>query len=375
MPTAQELIVAIRSEGAQDTAEDVRDTGDAFDETAEQAENAADNAEDFSANIKGAVAAAATGLAIATASFASNIPVLEENLSGLGAVFNALSLAADTFIRSIGGEKITGGLFDIAGDINSTEGSTRNLIGAATLLGGVLGTVGGAMALVKVKALGLMTSLGLIKGTITGVATKAAGLVASLGAIPAVVAGLAVGILAFFAAYALGLGDIRKKTDRFAQSAEQSFEQFLRSIRQTLLGVKKKIAGIFPTLGPTVSNALSDAMDEVDKFGNSAEQAFENFLRNIRQTLLDVKRDIKGFIKDIASDVSNVFDGSLGDVSAGEVSTTRNQTASQAGSTAGGRVPRGVSATGNSDVRLDGRRVSQSTGRYREDTTNRRGGI
>ncbi len=383
MVTAQELIVAIRSEGVRDTVSDLRGVEDSMKDTAESTSEAADEAEGFSQQFKGAIGAAVAAFSIATAGFASQIPVLQETLSGLGAVFDALGLAASDLLRDLGVGGLTSVAFDVAAAINNTEGSTRDLAGAFGILTSIVAPFAGLLGLAKLKAIGVSTALGLAQGKILAAGSAVAKIVSGLGLLGGTLAALTVGIAAFALAYGLGLGDIQEKTDTFAAGVEQGFREFLQNIRQDLISLKEDAKGF-------ATDTITDFVTGLKSA--DPEARFRDFLQNIRQGLLALKEDAVDFGANIviglargiaqASVPSQVLDSietATGvDLSIGDVPDFRDvATGDTGGSDTGrpeqtGNTPAGPIATTN---QIDGKALSESTGRFRRGPTARNGGL
>ena len=114
MVTAEELTVAIRSEGVSETQDDLEGVESAMEDTADSAGTAADDLEGFSQRFQGAMSAAIAGLAVGVAGLAASVPVVGELFAGFGAILEALLFQVDRLARSLGVGGLTDSLFDIA---------------------------------------------------------------------------------------------------------------------------------------------------------------------------------------------------------------------------------------------------------------------
>lgn len=376
MVTAQELIVAIRSEGVQDANDDLNQMEESFTATSEQAGDTSENLEGFTESIQGALSAAVAGLAIATAGLASQIPVLGEVAAGLGAIFSALGLQVDQLLRDLGIGGLTGGLFTVASGISQAEGATADLIG---VIGGLVTIVSGAAASVVSWSLatnGLIGTLSLAKGAIVTAGQATASFVAGISAITAGVVAVGAAVFGFFAAYALGLGNIRRKTDNFANGVEAKFEASLRSIRQTLIGIKEGLKKRFSSAINTVASAVESMNDSIASSLETAESNLRDFLLGVRQALLGVKEDIVGFFSDIGSTIKDslpeVNVGNNGGLDFDLGNETSNQTDRGRDNTTGSSPSTGRTGTANGPT-IDGRVLIESTGRQRRDIVARNG--
>jgi hypothetical protein len=485
MPTAQELIVAIRSEGVEETGDDLSDMEETFTDTSDSAKDTAEDLEGFTERTKGALGAALVGITALGAGLASQIPILGELSSAFGAVFAAFGFQASQFLRDIGVGRLVDFLFNLSSAVFNAEGAFGDLLGVIGALGAAVGLLIPSLGTLSFLIPGLTTS-GAI-GFLSGLASTAAGAATALFSLPVAFAALVAGIVGFSAAYALGLGNIKEKTDKTATSVSKKFEGFLKDVRKKLLNLtggkitgkritdalssqfkeskKDGILSWFDGLGTDIGNFIDDIVEDSKKFGgdviDKAVSSFNNvvdekggqiltffsgvgndltgddgefssivsdskkfgrdiidkaiaglnevadekggqivgFFTGIKTDLFgdggeinQILTDLKQFGKDIIQKVidglrnapgsiGDILDEQLpGDISLGELrdSISGNDGGDTAGQSSGastGGLIVAPGSTGNADVRLDGRRVSQSTGRYREDSTNRRGGI
>jgi hypothetical protein len=335
--------------------------------------------EGFTENIRGAVGAAVAGFAIATASLASQVPIVGESFAGVAAILSAFGLQVDQLARQLGAGGLNDRLFDAANFINDLDGAAGDIAGTFAVLATAVAGVVGPLGLLKARALGASGSIQALKaGFKTGV-KQAGRFAAALLSVPGAFAAVAAAVFGFFAAYALGIGDIRQQTDSFASNAEASFESFLRNIRQSLLGIKQSIKNGFKTGVNIITSAFNSAYDEVNTFASDSEDRFETFLLNVRGKLLEVKEDIVGFFADIGDTIRDSIpklrgDGGILDFDLGlGLGNDNSDTNTGGGNTTTGSSP----ATGQSGTStgpsIDGRVLIESTGRQRRDLVARNG--
>jgi hypothetical protein len=120
MVTAQELVVAIRSEGVKEVNDDLKKTDERMQETADSAGNSADRLSGFAKSIKGAMAAIVAGLAIGVAGVLTQVPVLGEATAGLKAIFESLGFQIDDKLRPFV-SKLNTEFFDLASAISEGD--------------------------------------------------------------------------------------------------------------------------------------------------------------------------------------------------------------------------------------------------------------
>jgi len=121
-----ELAVALESEGADQTQDDIEQVEEQFDETTESIEGSADSLEALAARFRGAAGAIVAGLATATAGLLSRVPVVKETGNALGAVLDAVLLKIDEDLRPVLSD-LNEDLLELAGDIDESEGTFEAL--------------------------------------------------------------------------------------------------------------------------------------------------------------------------------------------------------------------------------------------------------
>jgi len=412
MPTVEELILEIRGEGVGETKDDLEGVEESMDDTAESAGDSAEELEGFSNRFQGAMTAAVTALAVGAAGLLSQVPVLGEAFGGLGAIVDAVALKMDETLRPAISD-VTDELFKISGKINDSEGESSNLIGQFGTLAASAGLVTGALA-----ALGF---------TIAG----------PLGlAIAGITAAIALLLTAWETNFA-GIQDITKEAinsikqrfNSFIETVGPPVRRFLNKIsnlfqnnsgkikgaiafafRTSLAIIETVIDGILTALevviqlldgdfkgawqsikdfigrmvglwGPLVSEA-ADTVKEIlgklaqafaDWAGGLADDAVDfgmSVIEGFVQGIKDALNNAGAFLDDVAAtvgidlpdvDALGTGDATLGSgVAAGSSADRAFSGFSSGGGTSGGQ-------------QIDGRQLTESTGRYRTDPSRRRG--
>jgi len=333
MSTAEELIVALKSEGANETRDDIEGVAESTEQVNDSLENTADNASDFQAEFSGAISAAVAGMAIGIGGLTSQIPILGELFAGLGAIMSAFGFQIDRLARNLGAGGLTGRLFEVSEAIFSLEGP------AAT----AAGVVGGLGAAIAGAAAGLVAWLVASKGfvgaaTAIGAALKTAALAVAgfIGGLSAATVGLALAVaavVAFAAAYITNFKGVRDTTN-----------SVLSDIYNAFLGL--------------VDNFVEWAGMLADKAFNWGKDIVYSMVAGIKSAL----SRLRGVLNDIGGTIESTIGIDVSDFTGGG-----------GGGGGGGRPSGGLFGGGGGGISLDGRQLSESTGRYRADPSRRRG--
>jgi len=134
MPTAEELVVSLRSQGAGETQEDIEGVEESLSDTTDELETQSEEASDFSSRIQGVMGAVVAGLALATGGILTQVPIIGEAAGGLKSIIDELALKIDEDLRGpLSGA--TDELFDIANQITKADGTLDALDMLAQKLG------------------------------------------------------------------------------------------------------------------------------------------------------------------------------------------------------------------------------------------------
>ena len=338
MVTAEELTVAIKSVGVSDTRDDLQEIEDGMEDTAESASDSAEELEGFSQRFSGALSAAVAGFSVGVGALLSSIPVLGESMSGLFAIFEALGFQIDRLARRLGAGGISDRLFDVADAIFELDGLAGDLVAVlGVLAAGVIGA-----------AIGLATWAIKAKGMIGA----AKGLIAVVKIIGGVLAGLVAGITATTAALAIAVAAVIA----FAVAYLTNF----RGVRDSTNEIIGDIWNFFVELASDLSNWAGDLASDAFEWGRNL---IDRFIDGIRAAIGRL-REFLGDLRDIGANVGiSVPDlGGLGGGGGGN--------GGGASSRPRFRESRGGGSGGS---QIDGRQITESTGRYRSGSPNRRG--
>jgi hypothetical protein len=368
MVTAEELTVAIKSEGVGETRDDIEGIERSMEETAEATGDSAEKLEGFSENLAGVASAAVAGLAVATAGILSQVPILRENFAALGAIVDAFAFRLDGVLRPA----LTGinqVLFEFANAVFNAEGPLGVLADAVSVLVPLLG-IGGGLALGIAKIVAVLNALGVTAITVSSVTAQLSGILGVLAGVASSVAGAIQIFLAGFGKIVLIIGSVI--------SGISATTAALAVLAAAVVGFAAAYITNFKGVRDTTNRVLGNALDTFVSFagdltewaGNLASDAF-NWGRNL----------VQGFINGIQSLIGRVrsFLGDLRDVG-GSVGISVPSLGGALGGGGGGgggggnvtRSPFGGSGIGRR-AQIDGRTLTESTGRYRSDPSRRRG--
>ena len=337
MVTAEELTVAIRSEGVSETQEDLEGVEGAMDETANSAGNSAEELEGFSQRFQGAMSAAVAALAVAAAGLLSQVPVLGELMAGLFAIVEAVAFQMDGVLRPVL-TPLTDAFFDLANAIFEADGIAGDIIGVLGTIASIAAIVGLAMSKFGVSAAAVVAKLSPLIGVVKAVGAALVGIVAGISATTAALAIAVAAVIAFAVAYLTNF----------------------RGVRDTTNEIIGDIFGFFVGLASDLAGWASDLASDAFTWGRNL---IDRFIDGIRAAIGRL-RDFLGDLRDIGGSVG-ISVPDLGDIGGG------------GGGNGGGASSRprfGAATSGGSGAsQIDGRQITESTGRYRSDPSNRRG--
>ena len=329
MAIAEELIVALRSEGATQTKAAVDKVGESVDNTKQKVGGAADSFSDFRAQISGTMGAVVAGLAIASAGLAAQVPVIGGALEGLKSIVSAVAFQIDGVLRPVL-QPLTDLFFKASNAIYEADGAVGTIIGVLGTLFMVLAPLvplalkfGVTLAGIKAKAVAFVAG---VKAVIVAIG----GLAASIGAIPLAFAAVVAALIGFVFAYKNNWFGIRDITNNVIDGIIERWTDFTDWLQ----------------------GAINDLVDSAYAFG---VDMLERFIRGVKAKISDLRNVIGNIIDSI--------EARLGiDI----------------GTTSGGVGPRQGASTFGGDSRtrtisMDGRKLTENTGRYDRDRTARRG--
>ena len=408
--TAEELTVAITSEGVNETQEDLEGVERSMQDTADSAGNSAEELEGFSQRFAGALSAAVAGLAVAAGGLLSQVPVIGELMEGLFAIVEAVAFQMDSVLRpALSG--ITDSLFDVANAIFDSDDEMGNLIGT-------FGTIAAGAGL-------LIGVLKLIGVTLTGPLLIAIGIVAGA-------------IAALWLAWRENFGGIRDVAQDTIDNVSERFSDFVETVRPIVMGFLATLESAWDSHGETIMDVVNfafrtigalietqiDAILTIIEVGlqiasgdwEGAWESMTDFFSRMLDLwgpllseaidaiiglMLGLASDLASWAGNLADDafdwgvgiIEGLIDGitsaldfaedAIGDIASavgidldvGGIPDLGGLSASGGGNGGASSRPRFGAATsgGSGGSQIDGRQITESTGRYRSGSPNRRG--
>jgi len=368
MVTVSEVVVGLRSEGAEDTKDDLESVNDQTEETTQALDAQSEEMSDLAQSFSGALSAAAVGLAAASAGLLSQVPVLGQVFDGLFAIVQAVALQMDQVLRPVLGP-LSKAMFGVAQSISSAEGTAGDLIGVfgsiVAAIGAAISAVGGFVAAAAAIGKGgaAIAALKTAVGIIGGIMSTIAGAIS----LPAVAVGALVAAIA--AAIAIIITDFR--------------------------GLRTKGIKIIKGLWDTITDKVSSGVQSIKNFGSNMLQAGKDLINELVSGIRNKISEVKDAAKEVAAELRQYLPGSpaetgpLSDLdktgpglvdefaggitsSLGTIGNAGQQAANAADGRGGGRTLPG-SQTTTTQVFLNGRQIGQGTSGERFDESARRG--
>lgn len=347
MTTIEELVVRAKPEGIEETSEGFDQMQEDLEEVEEGMDDTADSMEDASSKWQGAMSAIVAGLAVGTAGLLSRIPVLGEALGGLLSIIDALAYQMDQILRPVL-QPVTGFFYDMSEGIYELEGAAGAIVGVLSTVAATLTGIAGVAKLVGSSLSGVISFIAGLGPVIGGITAGMATLAAAVGAIIGLI-----GVLIL---------DITGVLDWFRQLG--------RDARPILNHIIRGLSRI--------SNALSDivnmAIDLVFNFVNDPIGT----VKDILSALKEVANNVWDTVVDVVLTITDPVTGPAGEFERGVASFVDprqewnfTNPLSGGGNNPGPIAPRRQTRT--TPISLDGRDLTENTGRYRVDNTTRRG--
>jgi len=358
MPTAEELVLAIRSEGVSDTRSELEGVEQTMDETAESAGDSAEELSGFSESFAGAMTAAVTALAVGGAALLSQIPILGEAFAGVAAIAQALAFQIDQLARQLGAGAFVDKAFEAANFLYELEGVAGDVAGAFAAIVSVAAIVGAAMLKFGVSAGALVAKLSPLIAAVKGVVAAIAAIVGVSVSTVAAIGVLIAAIAALAAALIFNIGGARDKT-------VAAIGMIIDVLGDLAAGARAKLMGFVGLAG--------DLVEWADNIASDAYQWGTNLIGRFIAGIREALSAAGDFLGDIEAAVGIDFptSGAAGDV-LGDIGGSVGTVANTAASAFAGRGQSGRGGQGGGTV-LDGRQLAESTGRYRSGPARRQG--
>lgn len=192
MTEVSELLVKLRPEGAEEVQSSLDSTSDKFKKTAEIADEQSQKLDEFSDRWENAMGTIVTGLSVATAGLLSQIPIIGTVTQGLFAILEALALRINGVLRPVL-RGVADTLFDWAAAILEAKGPLAELASIGLTVGFVLSSL---VAVIGGVATAL-AQFGIGPGGVAAITTLLKGLASVIGTVIGILGGpLTLAILA-----------------------------------------------------------------------------------------------------------------------------------------------------------------------------------
>jgi len=347
----------------------------------EQSESMSDLAESFS----GAMTAVVAGLAVASAGLLSQVPVIGEAMSGLGAIVDALAFKMDGVLRPVLGP-ISDFFFDVADAIFEADGAMGAFIGTAATIATILLSVVGPAILLASK-LGLvsvsMGTVASVAGTVVGAIGTVVGAIASL---PVVLTAAIAALAAFAVAYLTNWRGTRDKTDAIINQIEgivkRGFANFINAaikfLKSFVKSVKKKFGEVRNKITTKFNNLVEDAKqfgkDLVSEFASGIRDKIGDAIAAASELASEVRDRLPGSpaamgpLSDLDETGPGLVDTFIGGIDSGQLRVGLNGEGDE--TNAGAALAR---QEGRTVIEIEGRQVERATRDFRSDGTDLRG--
>lgn len=339
-----ELVVRATPEGIETASEQMGELDEQTEQTKDSMKETGESMGEIQQRFQGAMGAIVGGIAVSTGFLLSRVPVLQETIDALGAVFTSMGLRIDSLIRGPM-TALNTILFDVSEFFAQADGAAGALADTLSVIIPTVGAAVAAFAAYKISALGIAGAVSALIGALKGAALAIGGVIAGVSALTVGIVAAIAAIGAFIVAYLTNWRNARDKTDAIVA----------RIIEFVTTG--------FNTLKTRVIEAFDDIIGRAVDWGQSL---ISRFIRGIQNKLGDLRSTLSNIASGIASVIPGVggsVDLSLGSGGGG-------------GSGSGGLSNQDfIGSVGGSSpaVYLDGSRVDDNQGRFRKGSLTRRG--
>ena len=266
-----ELVVALRPVGADETTDAMEEAQDSFEETAQVAEDSSQELEDFSQRFTGAMSVAVGALSIAAGGVLSTVPIVGEAFAGLGAIIDSIGLRFDSFLRRMGFSSDR--LFELADAIAQAEGPMADFATALGLVATGLALVLGPATLVAAKFFGWGAIASVVTGAVATIVGGISLLTVGLAALVLALAALAVAWITDWKGIRTTTVAVLEDIFGFAQATLNNLVRLAE-----LIGERMKI--IFQGWTNAVHRMVVSSMNGII---NAVENAINNVIRTINR--------------------------------------------------------------------------------------------
>ncbi|QAS68873.1 phate tail tape measure protein [Haloferax tailed virus 1] len=340
-------MVAIRSEGVSETQQNLEGVENAMEDTADSAGDSAAELETFSKRFKGAMGAAVSALAIGTAGLLSQVPVVGEAMGGLGAIIDALTMKIDEDARPAVGS-FTDDLYEVA---EATYEADSSLEAFQTALDGV------NTAIDDVAVSTLQTEI----EELTGITIPKNWLDFGWDIMTLDARQTMDNIETIINEFPEDFGTMLKSIDPRAKKGwdilTKSADMFINDLTSRIDSGVNDVRGFFTGLASDLNEWGGNVASDAREWGTNLIDKFTGGIRSKISGLRNWLSELRNIGAEVGIDVPTIGGGGDGGGGGGNSS----------------RQPFAGGFFGGGNATIDGRQISESTGRYRSDPSRRRG--
>lgn len=386
MTTVEELIVKAEPSGLEETSQGFENMQDDLEDVEEQMGETTDGLTDMQSKWAGAMTAIVGGLATAAAGLLTQVPVIGEAASGLGAVIDAVAFKMDEVLRPVF-EPLTNELFGLSEMIFEAEGAFGALAGVAGVVVSALGIVAGGAASVGLAMGGLSGAASAVVTVLGAVASAVLFVGSTLLSLPVIIGALIGAIGAFAAAYILNWGNVRDKTNRIISDMKSGFDELANAIitrfKRKVNDNIKLVTQAAKLIADRIATGVNKVIDDAKQWG---KDLINEFVEGIKKNTKKVRNAVDGVAEEVRKKLefnsppdegplSNLTGEGLVETYSTGITSNIGRVASASEDVASAADPDGFAAGRTIETRLfvDGREVNRGTERFRDDETSRRG--
>lgn len=380
MPTVEELTVALKQDGMRETTSGLENVENKFDDTASSVDDSATEMTGFASKFKGAMGAVVAGLAVAAGGLLSQVPVIGEAFGGLASVFDAIVFQIDQKLRPAL-QPVTDGFYDLSAAI--FEGDWQQ---AGNIIGNGITSFVDKLKSIDPVALGENLSNAFVSAVQTIDWSQVPGLIVDAILLNFKFLTFGAQVLAGFIK---GIVNAAQETD-WGEVASDIFDFLLDGVTGAFDWVKDKLQPAIDAI-----NGIWDTLTDIGDWATSAVEGAFGWLSDALTDPLGTVEDIWNTLTDIAGEtfdtVVEVIMELIPDIGFTEGEIQQLRESGQAGQDMANYLesmgfigpngnPQATTNTSNNadfstnpSINMNGRRMTEETGRYRSDSTSRRG--
>lgn len=356
MTEVEELVVAMRGEGLDETTGQLESAEESMGDSADEMGDSADEMEGFASRWQGAMTAIVTGLAVASAGLLAQVPVVGELMQGLLSVIEAIAFQMDQVLRPVL-EPLTDGFFKLSDAIFNADGIIGDIIGVLGTLVAIAGLALGVLAFTGIGP-SATAALGAVAAGAKAAAIAIAGVISSISLLAAAIIAIIALIVLLVAAFATDFMGIRSGTVNALEGAADAIGSFTNTVVSEFKSLIGQASGWGADLMTEFADGIVSALD-------APVQAAQEALSGVTDLISFDMRENDQMAQRWGEDLLTEF--SVG-MERG-IKTQLPQTAIEADEGNGPPASGGRKTT----VVLDGRRVDKGTRRFSDSETAPRG--